>query len=149
MDVDLKPFIVTQRVRRPPGKGGARQPEASLARAAATALVKRRQRAPKPCGQPRNHVSAEAFAVLGPGAASESGMARTRPIRPGSQSRAKAREGSPGNLRDPVRARTKTARTRERRVNKAPGPTVASSIAGSADGEHERPRTMRNPEAKT
>ena len=26
---DLKPFIVTQRVRRPPGKGGARQPEAS------------------------------------------------------------------------------------------------------------------------
>ena len=28
---DLKPFKATQRVRRPPGKGGARQPEASLA----------------------------------------------------------------------------------------------------------------------
>ena len=34
---DLKPFKATQRVRRPPGKGGARQPEASLARATATA----------------------------------------------------------------------------------------------------------------
>jgi hypothetical protein len=32
----LKPFFVTQRVRRPPGKGGARQPEASLAWVAAT-----------------------------------------------------------------------------------------------------------------
>ncbi|NJO38944.1 MAG: hypothetical protein HC871_16765 [Rhizobiales bacterium] len=46
----LKPFIATQRVRHPPGKGGARQPEASLAWAAATSLVKRRQRALKPCG---------------------------------------------------------------------------------------------------
>jgi hypothetical protein len=47
---DLKPFIVTQRVRHPPGKGGARQPEASLAWATATAFVKRRQRILKPCG---------------------------------------------------------------------------------------------------
>lgn len=47
---DLKPFIVIQRVRRPPGRGGARQPEASLAWAAATALVKRRQQVLKPCG---------------------------------------------------------------------------------------------------
>jgi len=47
---DLKPFIVTQRVRRPPGKGGARQPEASLAWVTATSLVKRRQQVLKPCG---------------------------------------------------------------------------------------------------
>jgi hypothetical protein len=47
---DLKPFIVTQRVRRPPGKGGARQPEASLAWMTATLFVKRRQRVLKPCG---------------------------------------------------------------------------------------------------
>src|SRR5580658_8968961 len=47
---DLKPFIVTQRVRRPPGKGGARRPEASLAWVTATPLVKRRQRVLKPCG---------------------------------------------------------------------------------------------------
>src|SRR6516162_5658630 len=40
---NLKPFIVTQRVRRPPGKGGARHPEASLAWVLATVLVKRRQ----------------------------------------------------------------------------------------------------------
>ena len=47
---DLKPFIVTQRVRRPPGRGGARRPEASLAWVTATPLVKRRQQVLKPCG---------------------------------------------------------------------------------------------------
>jgi hypothetical protein len=40
---------VIQRVRHPPGKGAARRPEASLARASATAFVKRRQRSLKPC----------------------------------------------------------------------------------------------------
>jgi hypothetical protein len=49
-ECDLKPFNVTQRVRRPPGKGGARQPEASLAWVTATSFVKRRQRVLKPCG---------------------------------------------------------------------------------------------------
>jgi hypothetical protein len=29
---ELKPFVAVQRVRLPPGKGAARQPEASLAR---------------------------------------------------------------------------------------------------------------------
>jgi hypothetical protein len=37
---DLKPFEATQRVRHPPGKGGARRPEASLAWTTATAFVK-------------------------------------------------------------------------------------------------------------
>ncbi len=49
-EYDLKPFNVTQRVRRPRGKGGARQPEASLAWETVTSLVKRRQRVLKPCG---------------------------------------------------------------------------------------------------
>jgi hypothetical protein len=44
-----KPFDAIQRVRPPPGKGAARQPEASLAGAAATPLLKRRQRMLKPC----------------------------------------------------------------------------------------------------
>jgi hypothetical protein len=46
---NLKPFEAIQRVRPPPGRGAARQPEASLAWAAATPLVKRRQRMLKPC----------------------------------------------------------------------------------------------------
>src|SRR5215472_9454844 len=46
---NLKPFEVTQRVRHPPGRGAARQPEASLAWAAVTSLVKRRQRKLKLC----------------------------------------------------------------------------------------------------
>ena len=46
---NLKPFEAIQRVRPPPGRGAARQPEASLAREAATSLAKRRQRKLKPC----------------------------------------------------------------------------------------------------
>src|ERR1700726_3007598 len=49
MGCNLKPFEAIQRVRPPPGRGAARQPEASLAWAAATSLVKRRQRMLKPC----------------------------------------------------------------------------------------------------
>jgi hypothetical protein len=45
---NLKPFEAIQRVRLPPGRGAARQPEASLAREAATSLAKRRQRKLKP-----------------------------------------------------------------------------------------------------
>ena len=139
---DLKPFKATQRVRRPPGKGGARQPEASLARAAATAFVKRRQRALKPCG------SLEIMKAPKPSPCWVRGQHRSRrhgqprPIRPGSQSRAKAREGSPGNLRGPVVARTEKPGTLERRVNKAPGPAVGSNIAGSATANtNDRART--------
>ena len=118
---DLKPFKATQRVRRPPGKGGARQPEASLARAAATAFVKRRQRALKPCG------SLEIMKAPKPSPCWVRGQHRSRrhgqprPIRPGSQSRAKAREGSPGNLRGPVVARTEKPGTLER---SSPTPTA-------------------------
>src|SRR5438309_7755333 len=46
---NLKPFEAIQRVRLPPGRGAARQPEASPAREAATSLAKRRQRKLKPC----------------------------------------------------------------------------------------------------
>src|SRR5207249_8799220 len=46
---NLKPFEAILRVRPPPGRGAARQPEASLAWAMATSLVKRRQRMLKPC----------------------------------------------------------------------------------------------------
>jgi hypothetical protein len=49
MGCNLKPFEAIQRVRPPPGRGVARQPEASLAWVAATSLVKRRQRMLKPC----------------------------------------------------------------------------------------------------
>src|SRR6476660_7234834 len=49
MGCNLKPFAAIQRVRPPPGRGAARQPEASLAWETATSLVKRRQRMLKPC----------------------------------------------------------------------------------------------------
>src|SRR3954452_16783820 len=56
---NLKPFIALQRVRLPPGKGAARQPEASLAWVVATPLVKRRHWTPKPGVEPRDHALLE------------------------------------------------------------------------------------------
>src|SRR5208282_827780 len=100
----LKPFEVIQRVRRPPGRGAARRPEASLAWVAVTSLVKRRQRMLKPC------VSLEIMCPLRPSVWVDRGQHRQDrqgeilPARPGSWSRAKAWDGSPGNLRDPARA---------------------------------------------
>src|SRR5271166_5470219 len=100
---NLKPFEAIQRVRPPPGRGAARQPEASLAWAAATSLVKRRQRMLKPC------VSLDITYPLRPsvwvdrGGVDESANGEVLPARPGSWSWAKAWDGSPGNLRDPVR----------------------------------------------
>jgi len=60
---ELKPFVAVQRVRHPPGKGAARQPEASLARRAATRDVKRRQQVTKRRGKPRNRENDDAFIV--------------------------------------------------------------------------------------
>src|SRR5271165_6033787 len=57
---NLKPFEAIQRVRPPPGRGAARQPEARLAWETATSLVKRRQQMLKPC------VSLEIEYPLGP-----------------------------------------------------------------------------------
>lgn len=44
---DLKPFTKVQRVRHPPGKGAARQPEACLTWLSVMAVVQRRQWAKK------------------------------------------------------------------------------------------------------
>ena len=88
----LKPFGAVQRVQLPPGKGAARRPEASLARVTATPLVKRRQQVPKPGVEPRHHVRAGAFGVLGPGAAS-TGLQMARSCRSGRGLRAGQRYG--------------------------------------------------------
>jgi len=142
-ECDLKPFIVTQRVRRPPGKGGARQPEASLAWVTATSLVKRRQRVPKPCGKPRNHVSAEAFAVLDPGAASGKPLWPGIPVRPGSLNRAKVRDGSSGNLGDSACVHVEAAR-QEHRSEQCSRPDDRLGEHWERMREHEAPRHMES-----
>jgi len=48
-ECNLKPLEAIQKVRPPPGRGAARQPEASLAWETVTSLAKRRQRKLKPC----------------------------------------------------------------------------------------------------
>src|SRR5271166_2155240 len=67
---NLKPFEAIQRVRPPPGRGAARQPEASLAWETATSLVKRRQQMLKPC------VSLEIVYPLGPSVWASRGRCR-------------------------------------------------------------------------
>ena len=69
MECNLKPFEAIQRVRHPPGRGAARQPEASLAWEAVTSLVKRRQRKLKPCVSLEMGLPAKAFGLDDPGAA--------------------------------------------------------------------------------
>src|SRR5258707_12475773 len=64
----LKPLVAVLRDRSPPGKGVARQPEASLAGAATTPFVKRRQRVLKLRVAPISAV-VEALAVWVAGAA--------------------------------------------------------------------------------
>src|SRR6202011_581241 len=94
----LKPFEMIQRVRHPTGRGAARQPEASLAWAAATPFVKRRQRMLKPC------VSLEIMYPLRPSVWVDRGQHRQDPQgeiwppRPGSWRGERGGEGSPGNL---------------------------------------------------
>ena len=140
---DLKPFIVTQRVRRPPGKGGARQPEASLAWATATALVKRRQRVLKPCGSLEIMETPKPSPCWAGGSIGKAAMARI-PVRPGSESRAKVREGSPGNLRDPACARVKAAGYGAPAEQcSRPGDCLGGDR--ERESEHEQPRTYGNP----
>jgi len=122
MECNLKPFEATQRVRHPPGRGAARQPEASLAWEAVTSLVKRRQRKLKPC------VSLEIMYPLRPsvwfvrGGVGTTARGEVVSARPGSWSRAKAWDGSPGNLRDPARAHGCSMPGTERRLNKGSRP---------------------------
>ena len=75
---ELKPLVAIQRVRLPPGKGAARQPEASLAWRAATPVVKRRQQVMKRRRKPRNRESDDAFIVNRVGAAPEAPLLARR-----------------------------------------------------------------------
>src|SRR5271168_2707996 len=100
---DLKPFVVIQRVRLPPGKGEASQPEASFAWVVATPFMKRRQQVLKPRDSP------EITDTLKPSLSAKRGQHRRdrqigegSSIRPGSSNEAKAQDGSPGNLGDPA-----------------------------------------------
>ena len=104
--------LVFQRVRLPPGKGAARQPEPSLAWRAATGVVKRRQGVTKRRGKPRDGQ------MMTPSWFKQWGQHRKRRNRrgakgrPGSWTDAEPRDGSPGNLGGPVTARRGNSRLR-------------------------------------
>src|ERR1700757_2399588 len=123
MGCDLKPFEAIQRVRPPPGRGAARQPEASLAWEAATSLVKRRQRMLKPC------VSLEIMYPLRPSVWVGRGRCRQDRHRRGPVGSAGVLEQGKGVgwvARKPARSRTRPRvqhAGQERRLIKCPRPT--------------------------
>lgn len=128
---NLKPFAAIQRVRPPPGRGAARQPEASLAWAPATTLVKRRQRMLKPC------VSLEIMYPLRPSVWVDRGRRRQDRQRRGPAGSAGVLEQGKGIgriARKPVRSRLRPRRDmpeRERRLTNAPGLMGPSAPSGA------------------
>ena len=144
---NLKPFIAVQRVRRPPGKGAARQPEASLAWVAATPLVKRRQRILKPWVSLKIMFRWSLRRVGTGGSIDWTASGEVLSVRPGSGNRAKVWDGLPGNRRGPVRAHLRDAgagspadqRPQARRRTSAPsGAPLASTNTGGAVGARNR-----------
>ena len=152
----LKPFAATQRVRRPPGKGAARQPEASLAWSPVTAVVKRRQRAMKRRGSPDIMIAMAPSVCWARGQHSAVRYGEAGRSRPGSWTVAKSQEGLPGNLRDPARAHRDSAGDFGAPAEQdAPGLATVLPVAGSAsantkmqgpvepEGENNEPTAMR------
>jgi hypothetical protein len=85
-----------------PAVKASSQPQASLAWRTATCVVKRRQRMLKPCYRASTSCAAEVFVVLETGTVFSGPLCEDRETRPGSENRAKAWDGSPRNLGDPV-----------------------------------------------
>ena len=138
---ELKPFTAIQRVRLPPGKGAARQPEPSLTWRAVTGVVKRRQGVMKRRGKPRDQQTMTPSVLTSWGQHRKRHDRRGATGRPGSWTDAESREGSPGNLGGPVIARRGTTGYGENR-NKAPGSTAGLHGVGSAG---ERTRSGKQP----
>ena len=147
---DLKPFAAVQRVRRPPGRGAARQPEASLAWVAATLLVKRRQRMLKPCVSLDIFLPAEAFGLWNPGAASTR-PPKARSLRLDRGPRAGQRHGTDrqGTCEIPLASTGATSRNAERRLIKCSRPGGDLPARRERLGEHERGRSAWVPRPNT
>ena len=157
---DLKPLVATRRVRPPPGKGRAGQPEASLAWRAATRVVKRRQQVTKRRGKPRNRSIDDAFIVKQVGAAPEAPLSARRN---GSSGVVDRRKVTGRVAREPGRSCScPWARALERgcqHENPDPGPSPSLYGGGSAiwrtrtrqapaepTGENNKPKDMRGQE---
>ena len=147
---ELKPFVAIQRVRLPPGKGAARQPEASLAWRAATRVVKRRQQVTKRRGKPRNRQSMTPSLLNVWGQYRKRRYRRGATGRPGSWTGAESRDGSPGNLGDPAPARGQGRWKGDASMQiQTPARCRACTAAGALYGEHEPGRRPRSRLAKT
>ena len=143
---DLKPFVAVQRVRRPPGRGAARQPEASLAWVAATSLVKRRQRMLKPCVSLDIFLPAEAFGLWNPGAASRRPPAARSPrLDRGPGAGQRHGMDRQGTCEVPLASTGATSRNWERRPINCSRPDGDLRAGRERFGEHERRRSAWAP----
>src|SRR5208283_4271765 len=132
-----------------PGRGAARQPEASLAWVAATSLVKRRQRMLKPCVSLDIFLPAEAFGLWNPGAASTR-PPQARSLRLDRGPGAGQRHGTDrqGTCEIPFASTGATGRIKERRLINVPGLADGLHARQERLGEHERWRSAWSPQPK-
>src|SRR6202158_1219415 len=104
----------------------------------ATPFLKRRQQVLKPRDSPEILIKPK------PSSSLERGQYRRNrqlgegsSVRPGSQTGAKAQDGSPGNLRDPAHVHVRASRQLGRRLNMDPGPEGTLRTSGSASASRE------------
>jgi hypothetical protein len=104
----------------------------------ATPFLKRRQQVLKPRDSPEILIKPK------PSSSLERGQYRRNrqlgegsSVRPGSQTGAKAQDGSPGNLRDPAHVHVRASRQLGRRLNMDPGPEGTLRPSGSASASCE------------
>jgi hypothetical protein len=106
--------------------------------AVATPSLKRRQQVLKPRGSLEIDVTLEPLLFCKQGQHRRDRYGKGPSVRPGSQTGARAQDGSPGNLRDPIHVHaTNEPDKRDHRLNKDPGPNGASIRSGASQGEHE------------
>jgi hypothetical protein len=145
--VDRKPFEVIQRVRLPPGKGAARQPEASLARAAATSLVKRRQQVSKPWVSPDIMMTPKPSECWDRGQHRPSRYGRGRVGSTGILEQGKDAGWAAWDLRGPARVHVQSRRKWDAGRTIVPG--SMAPLPREREGGHEDRRSTCAPEANT
>src|ERR1700694_3257277 len=117
----------------------------------ATPFLKRRQQVLKPRDSPEILIKPKPSSSLERGRYRRSRqLGEGSSVRPGSQTGAKAQDGSPGNLRDPAHVHVRASRQSGRRLNFDPARKASSELPGAQAqaARHEPRRVAWTPEAK-
>ena len=142
---ELKPFVAIQRVRLPPGKG---QPASRKQALHVCGNVTREAYGSgcRSCGLAPKSSIAEAFVVRNSGGSIEvADIGEDTSVRPGSWNGAEARDGSPEDLRDPIRVHVRKPEQGSRSTKPRPGrkPPIFQERQGETRTRRARGRRKR------